>query len=163
MRISLALILLAPLAEIASLILVGQALGVMATLGLVLLAGIVGVFLLRIQGAGILRRLQTEASKGVDPGRELVHASLLVVAAFLLLVPGFVGDVIGLLLFLPFVRDIAWRLAKPRIVVKRSGFTTSDFSYQASKDASVVDLDEDEYRRDPKPGSPWRGPRIGDR
>ncbi|CAH0338780.1 FxsA family protein [Rhizobium sp. CECT 9324] len=163
MRISLALILLAPLVEIASLILVGQALGVMATLGLVLLAGIAGLFLLRIQGAGILRRLQTEASKGADPGRELVHAGLLVIAAFLLLVPGFVGDVIGLLLFLPFVRDFAWRLAKPRIIVKRSGFTASDFTYQPVKDTSVVDLDEDEYRREPKADSPWRGPRIGDR
>lgn len=163
MRISLALILVAPLVEIASLIMVGQFLGVLATLALVLLAGMLGLLLLRVQGAGILRRLQTETAKGVDPGRELVQASLLVVAAFLLLVPGFVGDVIGLLLFLPFVRDFAWRLIKPRIMVKSSGFTASGFSYRQDQDASVVDLDEDEYRRDPRPDSPWRGPRIGDR
>lgn len=165
MRLPLVLFLIAPLIEIASFIIVGQAIGVLSTLGLIVLSAVLGVAILRSQGAGILRRLQTEAKNGVDPGRELVHAALLVVGAFLLIVPGFVGDIVGILLLLPFVRDFAWRVLKPRIVVAGAygerGFRTG----RPSAD-TVVDLGEDEFQRDPDgksrdPNSPWRGPRIG--
>ncbi|MGL4198028.1 MAG: FxsA family protein [Allorhizobium sp.] len=161
MRIPLVLFLLAPLVEIASFILVGQAIGVLPTLGLVLLSAVAGVVLLRFQGAGILRRLQSEAQRGVDPGRELVHAALLAVAAFLLIVPGFFGDIIGILLFLPFVRDLAWRLIKPRIVMTSTFSGGGGFRPQPSPRDNVVDLDEDEFRREADPNSPWRDPRIG--
>lgn len=165
MRLPLVLFLIAPLVEIASFIIVGQAIGVLPTLGLIVLSGVAGVALLRVQGAGILRRLQSEAQKGVDPGRELVHAALLVVAAFLLIVPGFFGDIIGILLFLPFVRDFAWRMIMPRMVV-RSAFADRGFSAARPADDNVVDLDDDEFQREPNPNSadpdsPWRGPRIG--
>lgn len=160
MRLPLVLFFIAPLVEIASFIIVGRAIGVLPTLGLIILSALVGVALLRVQGAGLLRRLQTEARKGLDPGRELVHAALLVVAAFLLIVPGFFGDVIGILLFLPFVRDLAWRLIKPRIMV-RSAFTESGFGTTRRRDENVVDLGDDEYQHEPDPTSPWREPRIG--
>lgn len=165
MRLPLAIFLIAPLIEIASFILVGQAIGVLPTLGLIILSVVVGVALLRFQGAGILRRLQTEAQRGIDPGRELVHAALLVVAAILLILPGFVGDIIGILLFLPFVRDLAWRVIKPRIVVA-STFADAGFRARRTPDDNVVDLDEDEFQREPqqdapRSDSPWRDPRIG--
>ncbi|QGG92587.1 membrane protein FxsA [Agrobacterium sp. MA01] len=160
MRLPLVLFLIAPLIEIASLILVGQAIGVLPTLALIILSAFAGVILLRYQGAGILRRLQSEAQRGMDPGRELVHGALLVVAAFLLIVPGFFGDIIGILLFLPFVRDLAWRVIKPRLVV-RSSFSEAGFRTNRPKDENVVDLGDDEYQREPDPNSPWRDPRIG--
>ncbi|MGC4409146.1 membrane protein FxsA [Rhizobium rosettiformans] len=160
MRLPLVLFLIAPLVEIASFILVGQAIGVLPTLGLIILAAFAGVILLRYQGAGILRRLQSEAQRGMDPGRELVHGALLVVAAFLLIVPGFFGDIIGILLFLPFVRDLAWRLIKPRLIV-RSSFSDAGFRTSRPSDENVVDLGDDEYQREPDRNSPWRDPRIG--
>ncbi|MGQ2968168.1 MAG: FxsA family protein [Allorhizobium sp.] len=165
MRLPLVIFLLAPLIEIASFIIVGQAIGVLPTLGLIILSAVVGVVLLRFQGAGILRRLQSEAQRGVDPGRELVHAALLVVAAFLLIVPGFFGDIIGILLFLPFIRDLAWRLIKPRLVV-RSAFSGAGFRTTRPADENVVDLGDDEFQRESnpnsaRPDSPWRDPRIG--
>jgi UPF0716 protein FxsA len=160
MRLPLVLFLIAPFVEIASFIIVGQAIGVLPTLGLIILSALVGVALLRFQGASILRRLQSEAQKGLDPGRELVHGALLVVAAFLLIVPGFVGDVIGILLFIPLVRDLAWRVIKPRVVV-RSTFTGGGFRAARPTDENVVDLGDDEYQREPNPNSPWRDPRIG--
>lgn len=165
MRLPLVLFLIAPLVEIASFIIVGQAIGVLPTLGLIVLSGVAGVVLLRFQGAGILRRLQSEAQKGVDPGRELVHAALLAVAAFLLIVPGFFGDIIGILLFLPFVRDLAWRMIKPRIVVS-STFANGGFRTARPADDNVVDLDDEEFQREPGPNSkhpdsPWHGSSIG--
>jgi UPF0716 protein FxsA len=165
MRLPLVLFLIAPLIEIASFIIVGQSIGVLSTLGLIVLSAVLGVVLLRSQGAGILRRLQTETKNGVDPGRELVHAALLVVAAFLLIVPGFVGDIVGILLLFPFVRDFAWRVLKPKIVVA-SSFGERGFRTGRPSPDTVVDLGEDEFQREPDgkspdPNSPWRGPRIG--
>ncbi|PYB74263.1 FxsA family protein [Rhizobium wuzhouense] len=162
MRLPLVLFILAPLLEIASLILVGQAIGVLWTLALVVFSAALGLFLLKQQGAGILQRLQEETRRGVDPGRELVHAALLVVAAFLLIVPGFVGDVIGLLLFVPQLRDLFWQILKPRIIV-RSHFTQNeDHGRNGGFEAeTVVDLDKDEFTREPRKDSPWNGPRIG--
>lgn len=83
------------------------------------------------------------------------------VAAFLLIVPGFFGDIIGILLFIPFVRDLAWRLIKPRIVVRSAGFADTGFRTSKPMDENVVDLGDDEYSREPNPNSPWRDPRIG--
>jgi UPF0716 protein FxsA len=162
MRLPLVLFILAPLLEIASLILVGQAIGVLQTLALVLFSAMLGLFLLKQQGRGILRRLQEETRRGVDPGRELIHTALLVVAAFLLIVPGFVGDIIGLLLFIPPIRDLMWQVLKPRIVVA-SQFTQRGYDTQGARFESetVVDLDEDEFTREPRGDSPWNGPRIG--
>jgi UPF0716 protein FxsA len=165
MRLPLVLFLIAPLVEIASFIVVGQAIGVLPTLGLIVLSAVVGVGLLRFQGAGILRRLQSEAQKGVDPGRELVRAALLVVAAFLLIVPGFVGDIVAILLLLPFVRDLVWRVIKPNIIVARP-FAEGGFRHGRSPQTNVVDLGDDEFQREsgpqsPDSNSPWRGPRLG--
>ncbi|KPF42957.1 FxsA family protein [Rhizobium sp. AAP43] len=160
MRLPLVLFVLAPLFEIAGFVLVGSAIGVLPTLGLVILSAMLGFALLRIQGAGILQRLQDEAKRGVDPGRQLVHAALLVVAAVLLIIPGFLGDIIGLLLFIPVVRDLAWRLVRPRVIV-RGGFTRASGFSHPTADGNVVDLDADEYRTETRTDTPWRGPRIG--
>lgn len=161
MRLPLVLFIVAPLVEIASLILVGQAIGVLSTLALVLFSGVLGLFLLKQQGRGILRRLQEETRQGVDPGRDIVHGALMVVAAFLLIVPGFVGDIIGLLLFIPQLRDGVWLVLKPRIVVssqyKQHGARTGGAGFQSE---TVVDLGEDEFTRQPGRDSPWNGPRI---
>jgi UPF0716 protein FxsA len=162
MRLPLVLFIVAPLVEIASLILVGQAIGVLSTLALVLFSAVLGLFLLKQQGRGILRRLQEETRQGVDPGRDIVHGALMVVAAFLLIVPGFVGDIIGLLLFIPQLRNRLWQVLKPRIVVSsqfnQRGARAGGAGFQSD---TVVDLEEDEFTRQPDRDSPWNGPRIG--
>ena len=169
MRLSLfpVFLLLLPLLEIAGFVLVGQAVGLWATLGLVVLTSIVGAVLLRIQGLGMINRISKDSRAGINPGRELVHGAMIVVAGFLLLLPGFITDLIGLLLFVPFIRDLAWDRFGSRVVVR----TTSPFSPRGGRDAQpgtpettvVVDLGNDEFTRDPDPRSPWSGPkRIDD-
>ncbi|CAN7351920.1 membrane protein FxsA [Rhizobium sp. LjRoot30] len=161
-----AIFLLLPFAEIAGFILVGQAIGVLATLGLVIATSMLGIFLLRQQGLGILRKISTESRGGGVPSRELVHAAMIVIAGFLLLLPGFITDIIGLLFFIPPVRDLAWKLFSPRIVVMGSkNFYTSGHSAgpRPARGGPVVDLDGDDFHRDPDPNSPWSDkPRIGD-
>lgn len=157
MRLPLAILLLLPLAEIAAFVVVGKYLGVLATLGLTVLASMAGLVLLRVQGAGVLRRLQTESQKGTHPAREIVHGAMIVIAAFLLIIPGFITDVVGVLLFVPLVRDFAWSLVKPHVTVMRE----SRFSYRSSPKGpaaprpTVIDLDEEDYHHDQNRQSPW--------
>jgi UPF0716 protein FxsA len=164
MRLSLIpiLVLLMPLAEIAGFVVVGKAIGVWATLSLVILSAVVGAALLRIQGTGILRRIARESQNGGVPGRELVHGAMVVVAAFLLLLPGFISDILGLLLFIPAVRDLAWTFLSRRIVIlgsspafRRSGAGGPQPQSRPRETGPVVDLDEDDFRRQPDRNSPW--------
>jgi len=157
------LLFLLPLGEIAGFVVVGKAIGVWATLALVLLSAILGATLLRIQGIGILQRISAESQKGGDPGREMVHGAMIVVAAFLLLLPGFISDIFGLLLFIPAVRDIAWTYLRRRIIVfgSSSAFRSGPAAGRSSPPRSgpIVDLDEDDFRRDSNCNSPWAGPK----
>jgi UPF0716 protein FxsA len=157
MRILIApfLFLLLPLAEIATFVLVGREAGVGTTLMLVLASMLAGIVLLRVQGLGTLRRLQQTTVGGGDPGRELVHGVMIVVAAMLLIVPGFLSDIVGLLLFIPSVRDLAWKLVRSRMTVVSSGFRFSrgpdgyrDNQGAGRSSPGVVDLDDDEYSRE---------------
>ena len=160
LRISfLPLFLLAlPLLEIAGFVIVGREVGALATVGLVLASGIAGVLLLRHQGFGVMARVRAEMAGGGDPSRQLAHGAMIVVAAILLIIPGFITDIIGLLLFLPPVRDLAWRRFKGRIVVA-TDFSTGGFRRPRDK---VIDLDdgdysrEDDFKRGPDHNSPWR-------
>lgn len=158
MRLPLLFILFLPLAEIAGFVVVGRMIGVLPVLGLVLAGGVIGLFLLRLQGADALRKLTAESRAGRDAGRSLVHAALIVVAAFLLIVPGFISDIFGLLLFVPFVRDFVWSIAKPRVTVFGGGpgFSSRGPDGGPTPDrgrgGQVIDLDPQDFeRRDDEP------------
>ncbi|MDF1610494.1 membrane protein FxsA [Hoeflea sp. YIM 152468] len=164
MRFSLVplILLVIPLAEIAAFVVVGGQIGVWATLGMVLLTAIIGSFLLRRQGIGLFNRINGELRSNRVPGRELVHGVMILVAGVLLLTPGFVTDSFGFLLFVPAVRDLVWRSVKDRVVVQAMsggfGAGTAGFGHPSSRGAAddgVVDLDTDEYERNPNPSSPW--------
>jgi UPF0716 protein FxsA len=143
------LILLLPVAEIAGFILVGEEIGVLATLALIFATSFLGILLLRVQGFGLLARIRSETEQGRVPGREMVHGLMIMIAGILLLLPGFITDLLGLLLFIPAVRDLGWSLLKSRIVVAGT-------SYPPSPAERIVDLEDSEYRREPRPDTPWR-------
>lgn len=101
----LALILL-PLLEIAVFIQVGGWIGLWPTLGLVVLAALIGIWHLRLQGTAAFARARVEMDQGRVPARDLFDGLCILAAAVLLLIPGFVTDLFGLLLLLPPFR--AW-------------------------------------------------------
>jgi UPF0716 protein FxsA len=150
-----------PLAEIAVFIIVGRYIGVLPVLGLIFLTAAVGGILLRVQGVGVLRKLTREMDAGRLPARELIHGTMIVLAGLFLLTPGFVTDVLGLLLFIPAVRDAAWLLFKDRIVFSTAfrgadGRPRPPFDEANGRfDDDVIDLDEDDYHREQNPQSPW--------
>lgn len=157
-----ATLLLLPLAEIATFVLVGSEIGALATVALTIGTSVIGAVLMRWQGFGILGRLRQELDKGGSPGRELAHGAMVLLAGALLLIPGFLTDLLGLLLFIPPVRDLAWKFLRSRATVV-TDFSFTDFRATRSGDSHTIDLDEDEYSRN-SPGksgsSPWRRPEL---
>ena len=89
------------LLEIAAFAFAGRTIGVLGTLGLVALSALLGGFLLRAQGAQALASLRGGVKRGEDPVRVLLRNGFRMVAALLLILPGLLGDVAGLLLLLP--------------------------------------------------------------
>ncbi|ODN70275.1 FxsA family protein [Methylobrevis pamukkalensis] len=144
------LILLLPAIEIATFIVVGSKIGVLATLGLILGAMLVGTALLRMQGFALVTRIRAEMAAGRAPGDEMIQGGLLAVAAILILVPGFVSSTFGFLLLVPAVRRAlvgAIRRRMTVIVSTRGG----------RRGPGVVDLDPDDFSRqagDPSPQRP---------
>src|SRR5690606_34223711 len=127
---------------------------------LIILSAMLGFFLLRVQGTGLLQRMRSESAAGRVPDREIVHGAMLVLAAFLLIVPGFVTSAIGLLLFIPFVRDLVWdKLLRGRMVVATTSTRYSQSythtPYSKPLDDRVIDLDPEDYSDKPNDGSPW--------
>ena len=112
------LILALPIVEIALFIVVGGEIGLWPTLGLVILAAVAGVALMRRQGLRTRERLAASLEAGGGPGEPLAHGALIFVAGLLLLIPGFFTDAVGLLLLLPPVRArlIGWGAS--RVIVR---------------------------------------------
>lgn len=158
-----ALFVLLPLAEIATFVVVGSKIGALTTVALTIASSIVGAVLMRWQGFGILARLQREMERGGSPGREIAHGAMVLLAGVLLLIPGFLTDVVGLLLFIPPVRDLAWRFLKSRATII-TDFSVSGYRGTRASDGRTIDLDEDEYSRGTPPrqqgNSPWKRPEL---
>lgn len=105
MAVLLALIFLViPILELAVIIQVGQSLGALNTVGLLVLISIAGAWLVKREGLGVWRRFTAQVRAGAVPTREIADGVLIIFAGALLLTPGFLTDVLGLLLLFPPVR-----------------------------------------------------------
>lgn len=98
-----------PLIELYVLIQVGQVIGAVPTLGLLLLVSVLGAALLRREGARSWRAFREATARGAVPACEVADGALIVLAGALLVTPGFVSDVFGLLLLLPPIRVLVRR------------------------------------------------------
>ena len=119
----MALILLAvfiglPLLEVAVFIQVGGAIGVWPTIAATIVTALAGSLLLRAQGLAALTRARAQMDQGQLPAREMFEGLCLVLAGALLLVPGFVTDALGLLLFFPPLRELLRLLIARHIAAK---------------------------------------------
>ncbi|CAN5632677.1 hypothetical protein BH24ACT24_BH24ACT24_03800 [soil metagenome] len=98
-----------PLAELWAILSVGDTIGVLPTIAILLVDSILGGLLLRSQGRGAWRRFVEALQTGRVPSRELADGLLIVVGGALLLTPGFLTDVAGVLLLIPPTRALARR------------------------------------------------------
>lgn len=150
------IVLAMPILEIAGFIIVGKALGLWLTIGLILLTSFLGLIILRSGGLGMVRDLQNTGRTGDEPANAMISGGLRVIAGILLFLPGFITDAIGLLLLVPAFRAFIWKAIGARIVVagsyKGPGFRPGP---QPDSSSRVVDLDEDDFHRDGPNNSPW--------
>ena len=98
------LFLIVPFIELYVLIQVGQVIGALPTIGLLIAISVVGAWLVKREGFATLARARQRIDGGQMPGRELVDGVLILFAGALLVSPGFLTDVVGVLLLLPPVR-----------------------------------------------------------
>jgi UPF0716 protein FxsA len=110
--------ILIPLAELAVLIAVGDWIGLVPTLILLLVVSVAGAWLAKREGLAAWRRLQLALAQGRMPTVEVADGALILLAGALLLTPGFLSDVLGILLLLPPTRAVA-RRQLPRLAERR--------------------------------------------
>ena len=116
--IMLIIFVLIPVVELSVLIRVGEVLGSWNTVALVILTAVVGVSLVRSQGLSTLMSVQKKLAIGEAPGQEIVEGMMLAMAGILLLIPGFVTDLIGLILLTPITRAPLARYFYQRMQLK---------------------------------------------
>ncbi len=100
----LLLIIGIPIVEIYVMIQVGSEIGAVPTIALAIFTAIVGIWLVRHQGFGLLMRVREMTDRGEVPALEMLDGALLLVAGLFLLLPGFLTDTIGFLLLVPPLR-----------------------------------------------------------
>lgn len=99
-----------PLVEIYAIVQVGQVIGAWWTIALLVADSILGSWLIKREGSRAWQALRTALEEGRMPARELADGALIVVGGTLMLTPGFVSDVFGILCILPFTRPVGRRV-----------------------------------------------------
>ncbi|WP_336293680.1 FxsA family protein [Bartonella sp. CB169] len=141
------------LIEISCFIFVGREIGILATLSLVILTTMAGSILLRIQGVSLFKNIQHEFIQGRTLDNYIIKDILTIIGAILLILPGFISDIFGILLLIKPTRNIIWSLFitlnnKPSCHTKNNTNTKNQFE-------KVIELNKEEYKVDNVKESPW--------
>jgi len=112
--VGLFLLLLATVVELYVIVQVAQAIGGWETFGLLVLQGLIGSWIIKIQGIASIQRIGRALDQRSVPGKDLVDGFLLMTAGFLIMIPGFISTGFGLLLLLPPSRALVRRFLSNR-------------------------------------------------
>lgn len=144
--LALAVLILWPLAEIFVAIKVGESIGVLWTLLLLIAGWPIGAWALRSRGRAAWRRLSMAVSEGRAPGREVLNGALVVIGGLLLMIPGFITDVLGILALAPptraLMRGVLVRNLRSRVMVSAVRFGRRPYDV----DSTARDLDQPQLR-----------------
>jgi UPF0716 protein FxsA len=146
------LFVVAPLVELAVIVQVSGALGVLNTLGLLIAVSILGAWLAKREGLGVLRRIQSALDQGRLPSREVVDGGLILLAGSLMIAPGFISDCLALLLLIPPTRALA-RGPLLRFVTRRGRVAMASWGGPGARGASTTTVWDVESWEDPPPSS----------
>ncbi|UNE54331.1 FxsA family protein [Bartonella machadoae] len=153
-RFFIILLLSALLIEIAGFIFVGEEIGILATLSLVVLTTLFGIILLRIQGFSLLKNIQREFIQGRSFKNYMIDDVFIIVGAILLILPGFVSDLLGILLLIKPVRSVIWRFFSS-FGNKMNPHTQGNTNTQ-NESEKIIDLNGEDYQVHNATESPWR-------
>jgi UPF0716 protein FxsA len=140
------LFIVVPIAELAVIIQVGQEIGVLWTVALLVADSILGSVLMRSQGRAAWRRFNEATRAGRVPAREVLDGALVIFGGALLLTPGFITDILGLILLIPPTRAVvrgilARRLTRRMVSSMTSARVRPRHDYDV--EGTAVDVDKD--------------------
>ena len=109
----LLIFILVPLVELFLLIEIGRLIGTLSTLTIIVCTGILGAFLARRQGIGVLHQIRTEIANGRLPAAQLADGVIILLAGAVLITPGVLTDALGFLCLIPasrkIIKKMLWR------------------------------------------------------
>ena len=105
---------LIPVIELYLLIKIGTVLGGFNTILLVMLTGFLGAWLARLEGMNTMMKLRTNLNQGLMPAEELIDAVIIFIAGVVLITPGLITDIFGLLLLWPLTRNKFKRMLRKK-------------------------------------------------
>jgi UPF0716 protein FxsA len=147
------LFLVVPIAELAVIVAVADAVGVLNTIGLLVLVSFVGAWLAKREGLAVLMRVRAALDRGEMPSREVADGFLVLLAGALMITPGFLSDCLALVLLFPPTRALVRRtllvavVRRARVTVVTGAPAGGRSGRRASDD--VWDVDS------------WEGPQGG--
>jgi UPF0716 protein FxsA len=143
------LLILWPVAELFVAIEVARAIGVLETIVLLIIGWPLGLWALRTQGGAAWRRLNLALSERRTPTREVLDGTLVLFGGLLLMIPGFITDVLGIALLLPptraLVRPLLVRNLGSRVVLRASEFGRWG-RRPSDVDSTARDIDQPQLR-----------------
>lgn len=102
----LALLILIPAIELWGIIQMGQWIGGWETIGLLILTGVLGVWMIKTEGRRVWQQAQRQMQAGQVPGHTLLEGLCVLAGGIMLMLPSFISDIIGLTMLFPFTRPI---------------------------------------------------------
>ena len=97
---------LVPVMELYLLIEIGKHIGVIATVGIIILTGLIGAYLVRSQGFMMLRKIRDDLHQNILPGDSLLQGVIILAGGIFLITPGFITDIAGFIFLIPVSRQI---------------------------------------------------------
>lgn len=127
MNTAFLLIIFVLISEIYLLIKIGTEIGAFSTVLLILLTAFIGLIYVRYEGFNTLKSAITQLIRNEIPVFEIVSGASLVIGAFLLIIPGFLTDILGLLFVIPISRKFFFRKITSKYKVKRKNFIEGEY------------------------------------
>jgi UPF0716 protein FxsA len=165
----IAIFVVVPLAELYVIYKVGDAIGILPTLAILVADSLLGSWLLKSQGRVVWRRFNETMRAGRVPHREIVDGVLIIFGGAFLITPGFLTDIIGVLLLLPPTRSLFRRSLQRRMEARavsaatgrassRFGGSAAGFEYDV--EGTATEHDEPSPELPPPPPERSRRPRA---
>lgn len=136
----LILIILIPVIEIYLFIKIGSQIGAITTIMLIFITAIVGVYYAKYEGLNTLKSGFSQLSRNETPTYEMLSGAAIAFAAVLLIIPGFLTDMIGFLLIFPISRKLIFKFYSKK-------FTNEKKENKAFIEGEFEDIDENDDRK----------------
>ena len=145
----LLLFILVPIIELILLVQIGQLIGTLPTIALIIFTGVLGAFLVRRQGIQVLARIRTELQGGKLPADSIFDGAIILVAGAFLMTPGVLTDTLGFLCLIPatrrLIKQVIWTRMERALhngQIFKATFRGTGFPDRAE---DVIIIDHDDY------------------